>query len=408
MATSPPGTMPSPTPHLLLVHDFPPMAGGISRWMEEIARRYPVGELVVSTGWDPQAPAVDARFTNRVDRLSVPRNRLRTIPGLVAWSRRARALVQETRASFIWCGNVKPPAYAAYYAHARGGPPYGVILHGTDLLQLRRNVRARGYKRAIARRLLGRAAVVVTNSEWTRRLALELLGEIGLASGDLDVRAVPLGTDPAVFRPEIDTSAVRARYGLPDGRWMITVARLIAHKGQDVALRALARLVPEIPALRYAIVGRGAYRRELEALAASLGVADRVHILDNVSDADLPALYNVADVYVGASRNVDVHIEGFGISLVEAAACGLPVVGGRSGGVPEAVQDGVTGILVDPESPEAVAGAVRRLLDDRALAAQLGRAGRRAVEERFNWDRVVGELRAIARVAEGHRRAQAG
>ncbi len=401
--------MPSLTPHLLLVHDFPPMAGGISRWMEEIARRYPTGELIVSTGWDPQAPAVDGRFTNRVDRLTVPRNRLRTIPGLVVWSRRTQALVRETNASFVWCGNVKPPAYAAYYARARGGPPYGVILHGTDLLQLRRNVRARGYKRAIARRLLGRAAVLITNSEWTRGLALELLGEIGLAAADLDVRAVPLGTDPVVFRPELDTSAVRARYGLPEGRWMITVARLIAHKGQDVALRALALLAPEIPALRYAIVGRGAYCSDLEALAASLGVADRVRILDDVSDADLPALYNVADVYVGPSRNVDVHIEGFGISLVEAAACALPVVGGRSGGVPEAVQDGVTGILVDPESPEAVAGAVRRVLGDRALAARLGRAGRRAVEERFNWDRVVRDLRSIAvQAAAGHRRARSG
>jgi phosphatidylinositol alpha-1,6-mannosyltransferase len=116
-----------------------------------------------------------------------------------------------------------------------------------------------------------------------------------------------------------------------------------------------------------------------------------------VPDRDLPALYNCAEIYLGVSRLLEQSVEGFGISLCEASACGVPVVAGRSGGVPEAVRDGETGILVDAESPEAVAGAIRRLLDDPTLRARMGQAGRRSVESHYNWDRVTADLLRIGR-----------
>jgi phosphatidylinositol alpha-1,6-mannosyltransferase len=124
-------------------------------------------------------------------------------------------------------------------------------------------------------------------------------------------------------------------------------------------------------------------------------MADRVRFLTGVPDADLPALYNCAEIYLGVSRLMEQRVEGFGISLAEASACGVPVIAGRSGGIPEAVRDGETGLLVDAERPEAVAAAVERLLDDHALRARLGAAGRRAVETQFNWDRVTADLRRL-------------
>jgi phosphatidylinositol alpha-1,6-mannosyltransferase len=131
-------------------------------------------------------------------------------------------------------------------------------------------------------------------------------------------------------------------------------------------------------------------------LAHKLGVADRVRFLGEVSERDLPALYNLASVYVGPSRRAErLGVEGFGISLVEASACGLPVVAGQSGGIPDAVRDGETGFLIPPEDPAAIAGAVSRLLGDAELAGRIGAAGRRAVETHYNWDRVVRDLRAI-------------
>ncbi|MGH7519564.1 MAG: glycosyltransferase, partial [Gemmatimonadales bacterium] len=179
-------------------------------------------------------------------------------------------------------------------------------------------------------------------------------------------------------------------------RWLLSVSRLEPHKGIDTVLRALAQLTGSESDVRYAVAGAGEGRRELETLAAELRVADRVHLLGGVPDADLPALYNLADVYVGASRRTALSVEGFGIALAEAASAGRPVVAGRSGGIPEAVKNGETGLLVDPESPEEVADSVRRLLRDRPLAQRLGEAGRRQIERYYNWDRVAADLAAIA------------
>ena len=237
--------------------------------------------------------------------------------------------------------------------------------------------------------------MLVANSEWTRDRCLTLLSELEVDAPPDRVRVVPLGADPEFFRPGLDTRDVRARYGLGDGRWLLSVARLTRHKGIDTALQALARLRERHPDLRYAVVGTGEEQEALEAEARELGVADRVRFLSAVPDRDLPALYNAAEIYLGVSRLLEQRVEGFGISLAEASACGLPVVAGRSGGIPAAVRDGETGLLVDAERVEAVVEAVGTLLDDPALRARLGAAGRRAVESHYNWERVTADLARI-------------
>jgi len=240
--------------------------------------------------------------------------------------------------------------------------------------------------------------VLIAISEWTRDLARAVLGEIGLDDHGGRLRVVHLGTDPERFRPGVDPTELRNRFELEDGgvRWLLTVARLEQHKGVDMVLRALPEIVAGAPDVRYAVAGTGPERDKLKKLAHKLGVADRVRFLGAVGERDLPALYNLASVYVGASRRAErLGVEGFGISLVEASACGLPVVAGKSGGIPDAVRDGETGFLIPPEDPAAIAEAVGRLLSDSGLAARVGAAGRRAVETYYNWDRVVRDLRAI-------------
>src|SRR5919107_5335762 len=112
---------------LLLSYDFPPMGGGIARWMGEMANRYDAGSLVVSTGAHPDSGAVDLHYRNKIDRLSLSSSRLRTLQGAILWSRRVAELA--TRAEFIWCGNIKPAGYAAMWAHSRVGVPYGILVH---------------------------------------------------------------------------------------------------------------------------------------------------------------------------------------------------------------------------------------------------------------------------------------
>jgi phosphatidylinositol alpha-1,6-mannosyltransferase len=379
----------------LLSYDFPPMGGGIARFMGELTKRYAPGSLIVSTGQYPNSAAVDEQLPNRVERLRVPSKRLRTLQGVLLWSRQAALSARSLRPEFIWCGNFKPAAYPAKWVQRQFGTPYGIMLYGTELLLLQHRLKRSVLKRRIARSLLGSAAVLLTISQYTRALCLAVLEDLGFQKGQIDVRVVPLGTDPCQFRPGIDTRAARSRYGLESGCWLLTVARLAAHKGIDTVIRAMAVLRDEYPDLRYAVVGSGIGLAQLQALARSLEVSDRVRFLTDVPDEDLPPLYNSADLYLGVSRPVELMIEGFGISLSEASACGIPVIGSSTGGIPDLVRDGETGLLVDTESPEAVAGAVQLLLRERDLARRLGAAARRAVESFYNWDRVAEDVVGI-------------
>lgn len=371
--------------------------------MGEIALRYPPGELIVSTGRVDGSEAVDAQFPNRIDRVSYPARRLKTLQGLVLWSRRVSVLVAEQRAGFIWCGNLRPAAYPAKWAYDRNGVPYGVLVYGGDLLALRHNYRDSRLKRLAARSLLGSAEVIIAISRYTHDLACDVLRELGLPQRTSRVRVIPLGTDTGVFRPGLDPAPLARRHNLPKARWLVTVARLVPHKGIDTTIKVLAQLAPRHPDLRYAIVGEGAYRRSLEALAGEQGIGDRLHFLAGVTDEELPLVYALADIYVGVSRLTARDVEGFGIALLEASASGKPVVAGRSGGMPDAVREGETGLLVDPEDEQGVVRAIEGLLDDPARARALGAAGRRATESFYNWPRVVADLRAISAAARSAR-----
>lgn len=371
--------------------------------MGEMALRYPPGDLLVSTGAYDGSNVSDSRFPQPIDRVGIRASRLRTINGLALWTWRARSLARAYEPRCTWVGELKPAGYPARWI--AGAAPLGVFVYGTELLLLEAKMRG-VVKRRTGRWLCERFDVVVAISEWTAALARRVLESLDLAAVAARVRVVHPGTEPRHFKPGVDTRAVRARYGLDGGPWLLTVSRLEWHKGIDTMIRGLPAIRAAHPGARYAVAGVGDRLPQLQRLAADTGVSDAVRFLGAVSDADLPAVYNAADLYVGASRYHDLMAEGFGISLVEAAACGLAVVGGRSGGVPDAVRDGETGVLVDPDDPAAVAREVVGLLRDPDRRARLGAAGRRAVETYYNWDRFVRDVRAIeAELAAGAGRA---
>src|SRR6266704_6615275 len=249
---------------LLLVHDFPPMGGGIARLHGELTRRYPRGELIVSTPQDRDAAEVDAQFNGAVDRLPVGRRTTKTLPGLLLWSRRATTLVRQHRVRFVYCGNVKPAGYPARWVYERTRVPYGVFLYGADLLSEQHKYHSSKFKRRSARAILGGAAVYIAISNWTRDLALTVLGELGLDGHGQRLRVVHLGTDPERFRSGVDAGELRRRFELPDGgRWLLTVARLVAHKGVDTVLEALPAVVARAGEVGYIVAGNGPERERL-------------------------------------------------------------------------------------------------------------------------------------------------
>ncbi len=386
-------------PSVLVAYDFPPARGGVARVMGEMARRYPAGQLVVSTGRAPSSRTDGALEGVEIDRVSMPVRQLRVVPGLLLWGRRVASLVRERGAGFVWAGSLKPAGYVARWARERTGVPYGILVYGNDLLTVQHRIHHSPIQRATVAAVLRSAAVLVAVSEWTRDQARALMGELGV---DVPIRVVLLGADPAHFHPGADAAQVRLRHGMADGVWMLTVGGSAPHKGVDTVFRALAELKKGRPTLRYAVAGAGRHTEALRRLADAHGVADRVVFIPDVTEAELPGLYRAADLYLGVSRRDGRSVEGFGIALAEASASGLPVIAGRSGGIPELVRDGETGLLVDPERTGPLVETIERLLDHPQVARRLADAGRAEVERYFNWERVVGELREIEE-GVGHR-----
>ncbi len=307
------------------------------------------------------------------------------------------------RVDVIHCGNIRPVGYAVTWPSIRAGIPYLLYVNGGDLLRELRKSKESRLKRAGARRILGSAAGIVSVSKWAAELTGEVMEAVGIDNIP-PIGAFELGTDPAQFHPSRDTGMLRARWGVGQAPLLITVARLVPHKGQDFAIRALASLADEFPQLRYVIVGGGHDEQRLRDLSREVGVTDRVIFAGALSDDDLPEAYATSTLYVGLSRvDKDVNAEGFGISFVEAGASGVPSVAGDSGGVRSAVRDGETGIVVPPTDLASITGAIASLLRDDNRRRSMGEAARRAVETHYNWDRVARDTREFTYSVVGER-----
>src|SRR2546422_11688438 len=258
----PPSRSPFPVlnPTFLLAFNFPPHGGGIARMMGEIALRYPPGSLVVSTGACPNSAARDAPFPHPVDRVAIRATRLRTLNGLVLWTARSSRLARRHAPGFTWCAALQPAGYPARWLNVRRQLPYGIVVHGTELLLLEEKTARSAFKRWTARQLFAGCAVVVANSRWTAERARSLLAVLGCGALAGDVRVVPPGTTPSRFRPGIDPRSIRAKHGLEGGPWLLTVSRLDWHKGIDTVIKALPIVRAAVPTARYAVAGAGGRR----------------------------------------------------------------------------------------------------------------------------------------------------
>ena len=201
------------------------------------------------------------------------------------------------------------------------------------------------------------------------------------------------GVDADRFRPDLPTDDIRARFGLQARPLVVCVSRLVTRKGQDVLIKAMRTIRRRVPEAALLIVGGGPIEARLRRLASE-APRDSVYFAGQVPPEDLPRYYAVGDVFAMPCRNRvgGLEVEGWGIVFMEAAACGRPVVVGDSGGARETLLDGETGFLVDGADVAEVADAVAMLLDDPALAASMGKAGRAWVEREHTWERSAQQL----------------
>ncbi len=373
--------------------DYPPDLGGMARRHVELCRRFGDESVTmdVSTVQVDGAEEFDAGEPYAIYRQPFHFAQAKLFTNQLRWAKWLLSSEQRD-VRVIHCGNVRPVGYAVALAHLRRRTPYLLYVNGSDLLREQRSL-ASVRKRFGARLIFGAASGIVATSAWVGRLAEKLIRDLEIRKAP-PIGAFDLGTDPHFFRPDRDTGVLRARWDIGKDPLLVTVARLVPHKGQDVTLRAMALLTEEFPALRYAIVGMGPDDTRLRALAAELKVSDRTIFTGAVTDDEIAEAYATSTVYVGLSRVESViFAEGFGISFLEAAASGVPSIAGDSGGVRSAVRDGISGIIVPPTDVRSVANAIRDLLRNADKRRQMGASARSLVETYYNWDRVARDTR---------------
>lgn len=367
-------------PSLLVTNDFPPKTGGIQTYLWELWRRLPPGEITVLTTAHAAAGSFDEQQPFRIER--VDRRVLLPTRALVE---RVDALAREVGAGVIF---LDPALPLGLIGPRLTGAPYVVIVHGAEVTVPRR---LPGLRPILGRVLRG-AAGIVAAGEYPAEEAERAAGR------PLPKVLVPPGVDVERFQPLAghDKAAVLARFGLdPDVPVVLGVSRLVPRKGFDVLIDAVAGL--EAP-VQLVIAGTGRDGARLRRRAAARGIAERTHFVGFVSDEELPLLYGSADVFAMLCRDRwgGMEQEGFGIVFLEAAACGVPSVAGRSGGSHEAVVDGETGFVVPPSDADAAREAIQTLLSDADRHDCMGRAARARIEREFNYDHLVERLALLA------------
>jgi phosphatidylinositol alpha-1,6-mannosyltransferase len=298
--------------------------------------------------------------------------------------RAVRRIPAGAKNRILWCVTWWPDALAAYLVARIRKIPYVITAHGYEAIFPSHTRRHFLYKRI----LNGAARVFAVSAHTAGCLAQCEVSEERL-------RVIHNGVRPEQFAMNAETSRLleqaRHRYSLDEQFVLLTIARLVPRKGHLAVLHALAGLKPRIPKLRYLIVGDGPTRGRLHQAVKDLSLDDVVMFTGEVSDQERTSLLHACDVFVMPNSDIlrpdgVLDTEGFGIGFLEASACGKPAIGGRAGGAPEAVLDGRTGILVDPEDKSELEEAIFRIYSDRDLALRLGREGKERVTREFTWD----------------------
>ncbi|GIF11826.1 glycosyltransferase family 4 protein [Actinoplanes teichomyceticus] len=364
---------------LLVTNDFPPRPGGIQQFVHNLAVRQPAGSVVVYSSTWKGAAAFDAEQPFEVVRedtgILLPTPRV---------ARRAAELARSHGCDTVLFGAAAPLGLLAHGLRRDAGVTRAVgITHGHEI-----GWAALPGARGLLRRIARGNDVITYLGEYQRvRLDRALHGLTRL-------RRLAPGVDVDTFHPGVDGSAVRGRHGLADRPVVVCVSRLVPRKGQDMLIRALPEIRRRVPGAALLLVSGGPYRKTLARLAREHDVEADVVFTGSVPWAQLPEHYAAGDVYAMPCRTraAGLDVEGLGIVYLEASATGLPVVGGDSGGAPDAVREGETGYVVGGSDVAAIADRVAGLLSDPDRARAMGRAGRAWVEREWRWETQAARL----------------
>jgi phosphatidyl-myo-inositol dimannoside synthase len=369
---------------LIVTNDFPPRRGGIQSFVHELALRLDPGQLTVyAPKWDGDA-AFDA-----AQPFEVVRHPTSLMIGGPSVRRRAAELARSRKAEVVIFGASAPLGLITPVLRKAGVRRAIAITHGHEA-----GWAALPVARQLLRRIGDETDVMTYLGEYFR---VRVAGALSPQAAARMARLHP-GVDAGTFHPdETARRLIRDRHGLGDRPVVVCVSRLVARKGQDTLLRAWPAVIERIPGAVLLIAGRGPYAKALRQLAEQAGVAGSVVFTGPVPQDELPAHYAAGDVFSMPcrTRRGGLDVEGLGIVYLEASATGLPVVGGDSGGAPEAILEGETGYVVGGRDVRALSDRLIALLQDPAGARAMGEKGRAWVERDWNWEVIASRLRAL-------------
>ncbi|MFF5257406.1 glycosyltransferase family 4 protein [Actinomadura viridis] len=371
------------TKTLVVTNDFPPRPGGIQAFVHNLAVRRPPGSVVVYAPAWKGAGEFDAAQPFPVVRhptsLMVPE------PTVL---RRAGEILRSEGCDSVLFGAAAPLGLLAPALRRRGADRLVGLTHGHEA-----GWAALPGARGLLRRIGDGVDTLTYLGEYTRS---RMARAVSPGAASRMARLAP-GVDENAFFAGAGGEEIRRRHGLAGRPVAVCVSRLVPRKGQDALIHAWPAVLRTVPDAALLLVGGGPYRRELERLAASAGVGDSVVFTGSVPWEELPAHYDAGDVFAMPcrTRRRGLDVEGLGIVYLEASATGLPVVAGDSGGAPDAVLDGETGVVVEGRSVAAVAGALADLLGDPERARKMGAQGRSWVEREWRWELQAARLDAL-------------
>jgi phosphatidyl-myo-inositol dimannoside synthase len=368
---------------LIVTNDFPPRQGGIQSFVHALATRLPAGTVTVYAPKWQGAAEFDARQPFPVIRH--PSSLMLPVPAV---SRRAAAIAREHGCDAVLFGAAAPLGLITPALRRAGVTKAVALTHGHEA-----GWAALPGARSLLRRIGDEVDTITYLGEYFRtRLARALSPE---AARNL-TRLAP-GVDVTAFHPDAGGPAMRERLGLTGTPVVVCVSRMVPRKGQDTLIRAWPKVRAEVGDATLLLVGDGPYRADLARLAQQLDVASAVRFTGPVPQADLPAYYAAGDVFAMPcrTRRRGLDVEGLGIVYLEASATGLPVIGGDSGGAPDAILDGETGYVVPGGHADTVAVRIADLLSDPAKAAAMGEKGLAWVHQEWRWELAAARLEDI-------------
>ena len=372
---------------LLVTNDFGPRAGGIETFVIGLLERIKGHEVTVFTSQQGDTSVYDQQWLDKFG-VRVIRDQSKIL--LPTWrvTRAAQKIVAAKNIDVVVFGAAAPLALMSPSLRKSGVKKIIALTHGHEVWW------ARIFPFNFAIKRIGKSVDHLTYlGEFTRQAISKPLSR---KSATEMVKIAP-GIDTAHFIPQPDAMQKRKELGLQDKKIIISVGRLVHRKGQDNLIQAMPAVLKKIPNAHLLLVGEGPYKKHLEKLVMKSSLEQNVTFAGRIMYDRLPSYLSAADLFAMPSRSrfFGLEVEGLGIVYLEASACGIPVVAGNSGGAPDAVLEGVTGLCVDGTNIEQITGAIVEICRDAERASHMGAAGRNWIVDQWRWEIWSKEFNAL-------------